>query len=291
MSHTSIVKSLLPRAELEPQEFAALKDLVESTLGISVPEHKRSMLETRILRRMRTLHMHSIGEYCRKLQHRSEGPPELQHFFDIVTTNKTSFFRELSQLELLANEFFPDLLRRAARERRELVVWSAASSTGQEVWTLCMMLDRVVRSHGLRADFVVLGSDVSTRVLEVAMAAKYPSSELAEVPEPYREYFLRSKDPGRKLVRVAPSLRQRAGFFRQNLMDDRYSLGRQQVDVALLRNALIYFPRELQHLVAERLCGTLRPDGLLAVGLTETLHGAPLPLRHLQQSIYALGAA
>ena len=148
-----------------------------------------------------------------------------------------------------------------------------------------MMLARVCELHGLPAQFVVIGSDVSTRVLKVAVAAKYPSAELEDVPSEYRHHLMKSRDPSRKLMRVVPALRQKAGFVQLNLMAKRYDVDG-VADVVFLRNALIYFERERQHRIAAQIAQNLRPGGLFAVGLTETLHGAGSGLRPVGSSLY-----
>ncbi|MFZ5896186.1 MAG: CheR family methyltransferase [Myxococcota bacterium] len=282
----------LPIADVKPhalrlsdREFSELRALIESTLGIQISDSKRLMLETRIMRRMRELSLDTISAYCDRLRDKLRSHQELQHFFDLVTTNKTSFFREPSQLQLLTDNYLGDYLRAAQIQQRPLRVWSAACSSGQEVWTLCMMLENVRARLRLQADFVVLGSDVSSRVLKVAIAAKYASSELNDVPHEYRSHFMKSRDPSRGLVRVTPFLRQRAAFVQLNLMNERYELDG-AFDIVLLRNALIYFPRERQLRIIERVHETLLPGGIFAVGLTETLHGVGLPLQHVGSSIY-----
>jgi chemotaxis protein methyltransferase CheR len=269
---------------LSKREFEQLSRLIELKLGIRVAENKRAMLETRIARRMREISVAHISDYCKLLANDRE-VAERQAFFDLVTTNKTSFFREQEQLDWLAHSLFPEYLQRAERERRPLRVWSAACSTGQEVWTLAMLLDRVCTRHGIRAQFTVLGSDVSTRVLKIAVAAKYARAELEDLPAEYAKYFMNSKQEGRALTRIVPELRQRVGFFQQNLMDDEYRLG-DPVDIVLLRNALIYFPRERQLAIVQRVNRRLRPGGLFVVGLAETLHGSAEPLQHRGRSVY-----
>ena len=285
-SNAALDTEALTRAlRLSEREFATLRHLIETTLGIQISDAKRLMLETRIARRMRELSLPTISEYCERLTAAGTSQLELQHFFDLVTTNKTSFFREAVQLKLAAERYLPAYLQRAEREQRTLRVWSAACSSGQEVWTLCMLLDRLRRAHAPRAEFVVLGSDVSTRVLKVAISAKYASSELDDVPLEYRNYFMRSRDPARALIRIVPELRERAGFLRLNLMSEHYEIG-EDVDVAFLRNALIYFPRERQERIVQRVHKKLRPGGLFAVGLTETLHGTGLSVTHVGSSLY-----
>jgi chemotaxis protein methyltransferase CheR len=279
------VVGLAPFSIGEP-EFRALRTIVESRLGISMPDSKRAMLETRLLRRLRQLNMSTASEYCRYLQSEKGQNQELSKFLDLVTTNKTSFFREQPQLTLLQDKVLPDLLATAARAGRPLRIWSAACSTGQEVWTLVMMVERVLQTLALSAEYTVWGSDVSGQVLQTAIAAKYDHAELAEM-DPYysSRFFMRAKDPSVRVVRVRPEYRKRAGFFHQNLMDEVYKLS-QPVDMVLLRNALIYFSRDKQMTIVGQAARHLVPGGLFVVGLTESLHGFPVPFRHCGQSVY-----
>lgn len=275
-------------SNIADREFERLRHLVEARLGISMPDSKRAMLETRLARRLRQLGLRNPTQYCRYLESETGQRNELRHFLDLVTTNKTSFFREQPQLTFLQETVFPELLTLAARAGRPLRVWSAACSTGQEVWTIVMMLEQIAQARSILADFVVWGSDVSGRVLETAIAAKYDAEELQEM-EPYyaSRFFMRAKDPESRAVRVRPEYRRRAGFFHQNLMDPTYRVPT-QVDVVLVRNALIYFSRVKQTLIVNQAARYLADEGLLVVGLTESLHGIDAPYRHCGQSVYQL---
>lgn len=272
-------------SRLSDREFSLLQELIDDTLGIHISQHKRTMLEGRISRRMRELSLTNISDYCKLLATPATAKAELQPFFNLVTTNKTSFFRELPQLSLVSQRHLRNYLSQAASEHRPLRVWSAACSSGQEVWTLCMMLERERRALGLNADFSVTGTDISTKVLKVAIGAKYPSTELSEVPTEYRGFLMRSRDPQRALIRVVPSLREKAGFMQMNLMSQRYDVSGAQ-DVIFLRNVLIYFERGRQLSIVRQVVEWLRPGGLLALGLTESLHGSGLPLTNMGSSLY-----
>jgi len=274
---------------LTAREFELLSGLIKSNLGIQFPESKRLMLESRILRRMRKLSLSRFGDYCRLLEDPRCAALELTPFLDLATTNKTSFFRELPQMEHLAQQVFPVLAENAARQGREFNVWSAACSTGQEVWTLCMIINELCQEQRLSVPWSVLGSDVSTQVLSVAKRAKYSADELEEVPLRYQRYLMRGKGDHSKLVRVVPELRSHAGFFAQNLIGDRLRMGSNSVDVVLLRNALIYFARPSQLEIVGRVVRTVRDGGVFVVSLTETLHGGDLPLTHVGSSIYQKG--
>lgn len=277
----------LKDASLSDGEYLGLSQLVEQHLGISMPPEKRSMLETRLLRRWRTLGLGSHAEYLRLLAEPRSRERELPHFLDLATTNQTSFFRELPQLRYLEENLFRELLLAATLRRTPLRLWSAACSTGEEVWTLLMMLDRVKGTCCSTAEFIVWGSDVSREVLMTATGAKYDLRALESIPTEYRGYVMKAKNPETPLIRMRPELRAAAGFFRQNLMDPSYDLPT-KVDVIFLRNALIYFSRERQEIIVRRALRHLVLGGLFVVSLTESLLGLGLPLKPIEQSIYRL---
>lgn len=277
----------LTEVPLSDGEFTALSQLIEEHLGISMTLDKKSMLETRLLRRWRKLGMKSHAEYVRCLFEPSSRGQELRHFFDLATTNQTSFFREIPQLRYLEEHVFCDLLRQATLSRKPLRVWSAACSTGEEVWTILMILDRVKKSCCSTAEYIVWGSDVSREVLMTARGAKYDLRALESIPTEYRGSVMKAKDPTTPLIRLRPELRSAAGFFRQNLMDASYDVPT-KVDVIFLRNALIYFSRDRQEAIIRRALRHLVPGGLFVVSLTESLLGLSLPLVPVEQSIYRL---
>ena len=283
--------SLHPRATapwddtLSEAHYERLRVVIERRLGFRMPPAKRSLLQGRMVRRARQLHLPSLKAYCERVLESSEDSTEIGRFLDIVTTNVTSFFREPQQLERVQ-----DQLNRWAKDcvsqGRELRVWSAACSRGHEVWTLAMMLAELPGTPR----FSLLGTDVSSQVLDEAVSAIYPEAELAPVPASWRKrYFMHSRDRSARLARVVPELRQTAQFAKQNLMDSVLSAPR-DFDLVLLRNVLIYFDQPTQREVVKKVSKHIRPAGLLCVGLAESLHGHNLGFDHLELGMYRRGA-
>lgn len=169
-----------------------------------------------------------------------------------------------------------------------LKLWSAAASTGMEAYTIAIVLDDMVRS-GLRAEFRILGTDISNPVLRMAQKAIYDIEALTPVPEPLaKRYFLRSRDPSRAECRVVPELRSRVNFQRMNLMDATYPVDR-DVDVIFCRNVLIYFDKPTQRKVVTRLCSHLRPGGFLLVGHSESMVQSIVPgLKQVRPTIFTV---
>jgi chemotaxis protein methyltransferase CheR len=272
---------------LSDRHFRTIADLIERQVGIKLPSGKRLMLEGRLQKRARALQHSGLNEYIDYLFEADQFDSEFTHLIDAVTTNKTDFFREPQHFTYLKEVVVPDLLGRS-RESRNLKIWSAACSTGMEAYTTAMVLDDLTRT-GPRFQFRILGTDISTSVLRLAKAAIYTRDVIAPVPAEFvRRYFLFSKDKSRGEVRVVPELRRLTHFMRMNLMDASYPVDR-DVDVIFCRNVLIYFDRETQGRVVERLASHLRPGGYLMVGHSESMVHSVVPrLRQVQPAIFKI---
>ena len=277
-----------PTTHLSDRHFRSIARLIEAEVGIKLPNGKRLMLEGRLHKRVRALNYSGLKEYVESLFDDGQLGEELTHLIDVVTTNKTDFFREPSHFTFIKQTAVPEFLKRGSRGSRQLKIWSAACSTGMEAYTAAMVLDDMVRT-GSRFGFRILGTDISTAVLQIARSAIYTRDMLAPVPSDFvKRYFLRSRDPSSDEVRLAPELRRQANFMRMNLMDSTYPVDR-DVDIIFCRNVLIYFERETQRKVVEQLCSHLRPGGYLMVGHSESMIHSVVPgLRQVQPTIFRI---
>ncbi len=274
-------------AQLSTRDFRRLSSFIEEACGIRISEGKQVMVEVRLRHRLRALRMSSFSEYCDHVLSSSQGPLEVPFMIDEITTNKTDFFREESHFEFLVNQALPELEKQGAGTQRPLKVWSAACSTGEEPYTLAMVLAEAgERRPGFR--FRILGTDICNEVLAVAGRAVYGEERLAPVPPALRsKYFMRSRDRDSPLVRVMPALRSTLTLRRLNLLDRDYAMG-EPMDVIFCRNVLIYFRHDTQTEVCTRLCRCLRPGGYLFLGHSETIHGMDLPATQVLPTIYRM---
>ena len=271
---------------LSDRHFRTIARLIEGQVGIKLPAGKRLMLEGRLHKRVRALNYAGLNEYVETLFEAGDLDDELTHLIDVVTTNKTDFFREPSHFDFMRTTAVPELLK--GRGRSELKIWSAACSTGMEAYTIAMVLDDMART-GSRFQFRILGTDISTAVLRLARTAIYTREMLAPVPPDFvRRYFLVARDRTSDEVRVVPELRRQTNFMRMNLMDSNYPVDR-DVDIIFCRNVLIYFQREIQRKVVEQLCAHLRPGGYLMVGHSESMVHSVVPgLKQVQPTIFRI---
>jgi chemotaxis protein methyltransferase CheR len=233
---------------------------------------------------LRSLNLNSYAQYCDYLFARHGQKEEIVHLIDVVTTNKTDFFREAAHFDLLVQKAIPDVM--AGNESgRQLLVWSAACSSGEEPYTLAMVLNEYGQAHpGFR--FRVLATDVSTTVLEKAKLGVYSYEVVRPVsPDLRRKYFMRSRDPDSKVLRVVPELRQLVEFRRLNFMDADFGLS-ERADIIFCRNVLIYFDRPTQEKILQKLTRHLAPRGYTFVGHAETLHDMDVPLAPVAPALY-----
>ncbi len=268
---------------MDSRDFQRFSEFIHSECGIKLPPAKKTMLEARLQKRLRNLGMTDYKEYCDYLFSLRGMEIELPHLIDVVTTNTTDFFREPKHFDILFESVLPAWFRRHG-SRRELVLWSAGCSTGEEPYTLAMVLSEFAAVNP-EFTFSILATDISNQVLERAVKAVYAEERVEAVPMALkRKYLMRSKDRSRGLVRVTPELRRLVRFRRLNFME---SFGfRECMDVIFCRNVLIYFDRPTQERLLSRFCAHLEEGGHIFIGHSESLTGMDLPLTQIAPTVY-----
>ncbi len=263
-------------ATLSPRDFSRLRGFIYAECGINITDAKRTMLEARLQKRLRKLDLSSFSQYCDYLFSPKGREEELTDMIDQVTTNKTDFFREPAHFAYLTRKVLPEI----TRLKRRVAVWSAGCSSGEEPYTLAMVLQE------FGCSFMVLATDISTKVLGRAERAVYDEQQVGPVPDPLKKkYLLKSKDPAKALYRVVPELRERVRFRRLNFMDGDFGF-REPMDVIFCRNVIIYFDKPTQERLLNKFCGHLSPKGYIFMGHSETLLGMNVPLTQVAPTVY-----
>jgi chemotaxis protein methyltransferase CheR len=255
---------------LERHEFDLLRGLIETWCGISLEDAKMYLVETRLREVVVETGCATFGDFYHKAK--SAGPTLRDRIIDDMTTNETSWFRDMTFWETVRQVIIPETIERAQQDgRQKISIWSAASSTGQEPYTIAILLREMERAGQLRGwraeQFEILATDISRNALAIAEAGRYdPISMRRGLPLRLREqYFDRDgrisvlKDEARKLVR----------FKRMNLLDSFGNLG--VFDIVMLRNVLIYFAAAWKRNILAKATEVMRSEGALAAGATETL--------------------
>jgi len=265
-------------------DFGRLRALIYEQSGISLNADKKTMLELRIRRRLHSLNLNSYAQYCEYLFDGQQHAEEVVHLLDVVSTNKTDFFREPDHFDFLMQKAVPHLMS-SNQDGRPLLIWSAGCSSGEEPYTLAMVLSEYGKANpGFR--FRVLATDISTTVLEKASRGVFKTEVVQPVAAELRQkYFMRSRDPKSDLLRIVPELRQLVEFRRLNFMDADFGLA-QKADVIFCRNVIIYFDRPTQEGILQKLTAQLVPGGYLFVGHSESLHGMDVRLSPVAPALY-----
>jgi chemotaxis protein methyltransferase CheR len=272
------------QTDLSPESFSRFARYITRELGIKMSDAKVPMVQSRLLRRVRDLGLESVDQYAKHF-FATENESEREQLINAITTNKTDFFREAEHFKFLCEVALPALGSGASGNHVPVKGWSAGCSSGEEPYTLAMVLtEYAARNAGF--DFTILGTDISTKVLGIAQSAIYSEAQILPVaPELRRRYLLRSRDKQEQRVRVIPELRAKVRFRQLNFMADDYGL-REVFDFVFFRNVMIYFDRATQEAVIARICRNLRPGGFLFVGHSESLAGLNVPVRPVRASTY-----
>ncbi|NBI52747.1 CheR family methyltransferase [Photobacterium alginatilyticum] len=257
-------------------EFARFRQLIFDLAGITLSEHKKNLVAVRLASRLRYYSLTSFADYYRMLMN---DPPqgELQTVVDHLTTNETHFFREPRHFGFIKRHILDNIT-----SQRPLRCWSAVCSTGEEPYSLAMLL----ADHcGYSPDWRVLGSDINANVLEQAQSGLYLNSRQAEIPKRYLQQFcLKGVRSQQGTLLINSKVREHVRFKQINLNTSLPNVG--FFDLILLRNVLIYFSAETKHEVVLRVVEKLKPGGHILVGHSETITGISDQLRLIKPSIY-----
>jgi chemotaxis protein methyltransferase CheR len=256
------------------QEFAQFQKFIFESAGITLSPAKKALVSGRLARRLDLHNSSSYGEYFRLL---SSGrvPQEVQMAIDLLTTNETYFFREPKHFEFLRKQVVQFPISQPLR------IWSAAGSTGEEAYSIAMMLEDLRGGH----PWDVMASDISARVLQRARAGHYPMERARNVPQEYlRRFCLKGEGEQDGTMLVDKSLRNKVKFLQVNLNEPLPNIG--TYEIVFLRNVLIYFNGDTKRRVVERVLSVLQPGGWLLIGHSESLHGVNDSVHAVAPSIY-----
>lgn len=272
------------KAKLTDKEFEKLSIFIDKQVGIKMPIVKKIMLQSRLQRRLRALNLSDFKTYLEYLFSEEGQKHELIHMLDVVSTNKTDFFREPVHFDFLSQIVLPAYIEEFP-SNRTMKLWSAGCSSGEEPYTIAITLNEFQKQFpGFK--YHIHGTDISSRILQQAVNAVYKEERIINIPiELKRKYFLRSKDRQSPTVRVVSDLRKMVSYSRLNFMDNTYELP-DFYDLIFCRNVLIYFNRETQEKVIQRLCTKLRSGGYLFIGHSESIMGLDVPLKQIKPTIF-----
>ena len=272
-------------AALSEKTFGRFSSLIYDEVGIMLPSAKKIMLEARLNKRLRAGGFRTFDDYADFVFSAAGREKELVSLIDVVTTNKTDFFREPGHFDYLAKVAIPTLIdSHEAGFKSPFKIWSAGCSSGEEPYTMSMVLSEFAATRpGFRAS--ILATDISTAVLAKAKNAVYSEESVEAIPLGLKKkYLLKSKDKNKLLVRIAPQQRAMITFQRLNFMEE-FGM-REHMDVIFCRNVIIYFDKPTQERLLNRFHRQLVSGGYLFLGHSETISGLNVPLKPVASTVY-----
>ncbi len=256
-----------------PADFEAVRKRLKDIAGINLADSKDSMVYSRLSRRIRELKMNNFGEYLKFVDVTSH---EHEHFVNALTTNLTSFFRE--------KHHFDELKSYVAQNRRAITIWCAASSTGEEPYSIAMTVVDALGKFNVPVN--IIASDIDSNVLRTASNGVYKIDQLDSLPEDYKKrYFFRGKGSKSGFVKVVPELRRLIDFKKINLMDNKWELP-DGIDIVFCRNVMIYFDKDTQLEILRKITRKMNPRGLYFAGHSENFGHVSSLLKPLGKTIY-----
>lgn len=261
--------SLGKELKITDQEFANLRDFIYEQCGIHIADNRKYLLENRLGNRLKKLNLRNFDEYYNYLRYDAGRDRELRKLFEVITTNETSFYRNPPQLDVFKNQVMSDVLADCRKKGRKLRIWSAGCSTGEEPYTISMILHELLKSEIPQWDIRITANDLSERVLESARRGIYNDYTLRTTPpEIAQRYF--SMNNGTNTI--SPEVKKLVSFGQINLKDRSQLKRIERSQIVFCRNVIIYFDDEMKKQVINAFYDNLLPGGYLIIGHSESLH-------------------
>lgn len=267
--------------ELDDNSFRRFRDIIHEESGIKLNESKRALVQARLMKRLRELEMDTYRDYYDYLMDNYRD--EIVNLINVITTNKTDFFREPRHFEYMSGEALPEFVR---SDKRGLKIWSAGCSTGEEPYSIAITAHRFFADKK-PLDVRILATDIDTQVLNRGKAGVYKAEDILEVVDlpTAKRYFQKGTGENEGLLRVKDFIRRMVHFRRLNLLDSSFPM-KGVFDIIFCRNVIIYFDRELQKRLFENFHRYLAEDGYLFIGHSETLSGITDRFVFVRNTIY-----
>jgi len=262
---------------ISDEEFSKFRELLYDESGINLSDHKKTLMVSRLTKRLRKLELQSFSEYYDYVVNGVNGGEEFVQMLDLLSTNKTDFFREPKHFDFLTHHIMPEL-----EHVKKIRIWSSACSSGEEPYSIAITLSEATKDA--RWDCKVLASDLSTRVLAHAANGVYEKGRVANMaPERVHRYFLKSKSG--ENVKVKKELSDMIAFRRINLMNEDYPI-KSKLDLIFCRNVMIYFDKQTQERLVNNFYRYLKPNGYLFIGHSESLQWLDTDFVQIAPTIY-----
>lgn len=271
---------------LKDSELRRVAEYITGVVGIQLPDSKRQLVESRLRKRLRALNFSDFESYLDYVLDSEEGAGEKHELIDVLTTNKTNFYREPGHFDYMVKNAIPDMIKRMrANDRKEFNIWSAGCSSGEEPYTLSIVLNEL-KANTSNFDFNILATDISKQCLMHASKGVYTEKDASTIPlDLKRKYLMRSRDKNDDAVLMGKELRSRIEFKSLNLMSPTFSISK-KMELIFCRNVMIYFDHPSREALVKRFENQLVDGGYLFIGHSESLNGMTNNLKAVAPMVY-----
>jgi chemotaxis protein methyltransferase CheR len=257
--------------EMSFELFTQWRQFIYEKTGIYFQDNKKYLLESRLMRRLLHLKINGFKDYLEFIQNTPQGKYELRYLYDSITINETFFFRNQAQLEALVLKVIPEIIElKRNNNQNKIRIWSAAVSSGEEVYSVAMMINDFINHKYPDFEFELLGTDLSNTALEAAVKGIYSEYSVRNVPVQFLKRYFRKID---NYYEISPTIKGMVDFKHLNLYEDLAILSMGSIDVIFCANVLIYFDQNSKIKVINNLYRSLNKNGYLFIGYSESLHG------------------
>lgn len=271
---------LFENKNLTDEDFLYFKEKIFASSGINLNLSKKTLVQSRLNAHLDKLNITSFTEYRRHLESIPANHPEIQNFINLLTTNKTEWFRENDHFIYLMEKFLPAWKKQG---KKTLKIWSAASSSGEEAYTLAVILQNA------GVDYEIIGTDIDTNVLEFARNGVYRKDQLQNIPSEYHRYFDLGKDEIKDWMKVNKVIRPHVTFDQFNLKNGNYKNMNHSFDLIFCRNVMIYFTPETIAEISEGLFQNAAANAVLIISHSESLQNLNTSWKVKHPSVYTKG--
>ncbi len=280
------VIELEPKLEISHKEYELIRQLVYERAGINLGDNRQHLVQARIAKIIRRKKLSCFDEYFQFLKSDRTGT-EIASLIDAISTNTTYFFRESDHFDFLTASL-EKRIEQAGNAPLTIRIWSAASSSGEEPYTIAMVVHQLMLKYS-QLSLKLLATDISQQILEKAKVGIYPPERLKNIPKSYiRQYFRKITRDKELAYEIAPELKKLITFANFNLMIPQYPF-KYGFDYVFCRNVMIYFDRTTQSAVVNKIAQHIKPGGYLIVGHSESLNNIKHPLKYIRPTIYMKG--
>lgn len=265
----NILKSSTQAIEMKSEEFSSWRQFIYDKTGIYFQDNKKYLLESRLLKRINFLNLSTYDEYLKYVKYNSNGRKEETFLYEVITINETFFFRNQPQLDVLVTNIFPEVISiKEKLGKNKIRIWSAASSSGEEAYSIAMVINDLVKPKYPNIEFEIVGTDISQKVIDTAKKGIYKEYSVRNMPSYYFKKYFQQTSEG---FVINQALKKNVSFKLLNLNDENEMKLMSNFDVIFCANVLIYFDTNSKIKVVNSLYNALNKNGILFIGYSETL--------------------